>query len=394
MGVSLTVDEFVFHDRKSTLWGWPEQSPSRHRDPSGREAEEYGWHPPAECTNFGNSSIPCRIALCHQGYGRYLRGDRKCGKSVLHRSRNRHWAYRVESRNQLRNAQCPKERVYEVRPEFMPRARPMRVALCLGIILVASPIVDGCAGTAGSNDGRAYQPGETEPEWLTKAVVASREAMEVRCADFAPLEILMTSAPLYAACVGDASVAAIASRERVYREALGRCVAEHHRPGPVSCCFTEVTDQRDIMLQEHSRCDRDCAAQVGAEAAKFPDRNRCNPVNVSPSRVDRNRADTTAVREVLARCDADPDASTLCDQLPSWVGREYCRNTCQVRRQEFGVALHMCVNLTETEGRSIGCAIRADRQEACAAACREMIRRRQNHGVESDTAVETGETPP
>jgi RHS repeat-associated protein len=36
LGSFLSVDEFVFHDRNSTLWGWPNQNPIRYSDPSGR----------------------------------------------------------------------------------------------------------------------------------------------------------------------------------------------------------------------------------------------------------------------------------------------------------------------------------------------------------------------
>jgi len=35
LGVFLSIDEFGFHDRRSTLWGWPGQSPPRYRDPKG-----------------------------------------------------------------------------------------------------------------------------------------------------------------------------------------------------------------------------------------------------------------------------------------------------------------------------------------------------------------------
>jgi RHS repeat-associated protein len=36
LGTFLSVDEFAFHDPKSTLWAWPNQNPSRYADPSGR----------------------------------------------------------------------------------------------------------------------------------------------------------------------------------------------------------------------------------------------------------------------------------------------------------------------------------------------------------------------
>lgn len=39
LGSFLSIDEYAFHDRTSTLWGWPSASPVRHRDPSGRFRE-------------------------------------------------------------------------------------------------------------------------------------------------------------------------------------------------------------------------------------------------------------------------------------------------------------------------------------------------------------------
>lgn len=36
LGVFLSVDEFDFHEDKTTLWGWPNQNPTRFSDPQGR----------------------------------------------------------------------------------------------------------------------------------------------------------------------------------------------------------------------------------------------------------------------------------------------------------------------------------------------------------------------
>ncbi len=36
LGTFLSVDEFAFHDARSTLWGWPGQNSIRWRDPTGR----------------------------------------------------------------------------------------------------------------------------------------------------------------------------------------------------------------------------------------------------------------------------------------------------------------------------------------------------------------------
>ena len=37
LGIFLSVDEFKYHDPKSTLWGWPGMNPARWRDPTGRD---------------------------------------------------------------------------------------------------------------------------------------------------------------------------------------------------------------------------------------------------------------------------------------------------------------------------------------------------------------------
>ncbi len=39
LGSFLTIDEFAYHDPKTTLWGWPGQNPVRYADPAGRG----GW---------------------------------------------------------------------------------------------------------------------------------------------------------------------------------------------------------------------------------------------------------------------------------------------------------------------------------------------------------------
>jgi RHS repeat-associated protein len=36
LGVFLSIDEFAYHDARSTLWGWPGQNPYKYADPSGR----------------------------------------------------------------------------------------------------------------------------------------------------------------------------------------------------------------------------------------------------------------------------------------------------------------------------------------------------------------------
>ncbi|MFO0742199.1 MAG: hypothetical protein U0270_40375 [Labilithrix sp.] len=39
MGSFLSIDEYAFHDGRSTLWGWPRQNPIQRRDPFGRGDE-------------------------------------------------------------------------------------------------------------------------------------------------------------------------------------------------------------------------------------------------------------------------------------------------------------------------------------------------------------------
>ena len=50
----LSVDEFRYHDEKSTLWGWPNQSPTRWRDPFGHRKDVCD----SNDTNCGGYSSP------------------------------------------------------------------------------------------------------------------------------------------------------------------------------------------------------------------------------------------------------------------------------------------------------------------------------------------------
>src|SRR5438128_1438013 len=112
---------------------------------------------------------------------------------------------------------------------------------------LAVAITAGCSGVPTSGEAPSSRPGRVDPEWFTLAVADSRRTMEVRCADFAPLEIVMTSAPMYEACIGDASAAAIAAREAAYRDALGRCISASRAGAVAACCFPQVTDQVEVM---------------------------------------------------------------------------------------------------------------------------------------------------
>ena len=44
LGVFLSVDEFRYHSKRTTLWGWPGQNPMRFRDPRGRNAAIIEYH--------------------------------------------------------------------------------------------------------------------------------------------------------------------------------------------------------------------------------------------------------------------------------------------------------------------------------------------------------------
>jgi RHS repeat-associated protein len=65
LGVFLSVDEFEFHDRRSTLWGWAHQSPVRYRDPSGRFA-------PAAAAAGAAGSVEVLAGLALSAYLAYL----------------------------------------------------------------------------------------------------------------------------------------------------------------------------------------------------------------------------------------------------------------------------------------------------------------------------------
>jgi RHS repeat-associated protein len=69
-GVFLQVDEFERQDARSTLWGWPSQSPPRFVDPSGRD----GTDEPNQCIHqvypdqpdpcASGPTTACRISRC------------------------------------------------------------------------------------------------------------------------------------------------------------------------------------------------------------------------------------------------------------------------------------------------------------------------------------------
>jgi RHS repeat-associated protein len=56
MGVFLEIDEFNFHKRNSTLWGWARQNPTRFSDPSGHD----GVICPGDqgCSDPGDGGLP------------------------------------------------------------------------------------------------------------------------------------------------------------------------------------------------------------------------------------------------------------------------------------------------------------------------------------------------
>jgi len=72
LGAFLSVDEFEFHDKKSTLWGWPRMNPIRFRDPLGRDDNSdchvACWVAIAACVSLGYTAPACyAIALaCYQ----------------------------------------------------------------------------------------------------------------------------------------------------------------------------------------------------------------------------------------------------------------------------------------------------------------------------------------
>ena len=234
----------------------------------------------------------------------------------------------------------------------------------------------GCSAVSNSSEAPSMRHGRAEPEWLTQAVAESQRTMEVRCDAFAPLEIVMTPAPMYSACIGEASAAAIAAREAVYREALANCIAAGPATTAVACCFIRVTDQRAIMAEQQQRCNRECSLATGLPVTRNGERAHCVSVSVSPSRIESNRANTNAVQEVLSACEAAPENATRCQQLPSWLERGYCQNTCAVRAAELAVALDVCVTRALGDGVPISCPIREERRLACEKRCREEVTRR------------------
>lgn len=200
----------------------------------------------------------------------------------------------------------------------------------------AATLVVACSGTSATTD--ISVPQSQRPPWFRQALEESRETMEVRCDDLAPLELVHSNDPMYEACVGEASAVAAGERQAEYEKSLQNCLSSK---GSRGCCFSRVTDNARAEAAILAECHHECVAKLGLDDVEFP--RDCRPAIVSPVRSARSRAHTPAVEKVLDACTVDEAAATVCTKLPSIVERKYCENACVSERGLFNAALQSCV---------------------------------------------------
>lgn len=251
------------------------------------------------------------------------------------------------------------------------RVLPAVKSQLVALVLLAQ---SACSGTSGS--GEVHLDTTTKrsaPSWVAAAVDESRFMMENRCPEIAPLDVLWTDDAAFHACMAESTSAAYQAWKAVYDEALKRCVSS--RSNVAECCFAKVTDRSEDMDREQVSCSRECAERTGRPPTLGATSRGCRPVNVSPMRRSRSRAHTAAVAEVLRVCGAEANALSRCDELPSVVEREYCRNACQKQRSEFQGALALCIQRVQADQLTPACAVADQEQKAsCERLCSSLTR--------------------
>jgi hypothetical protein len=241
--------------------------------------------------------------------------------------------------------------------------------LRLSSIFLATLLV-GCSAGSTATDTRPSELAATkQPEWFRSAVVESSRTMEPRCSEFAPLEIVFTDDPVWWACHRESMTAAASARHEVYADALKRCVADIHRTGAGSCCFSKVTSRATTEAELQRECDRECSEQAGKPPNTTAVGRRCESTNVSPPPPTRSRAQTAAAETVLSRCRIARADSADCTKLPSWAEREYCKPACASARASFEFAVKQCVERPGDSGSS--CLGESDQRAECERRCQE-----------------------
>jgi len=234
-----------------------------------------------------------------------------------------------------------------------------------------------CSGTSVSDptpiaDGRH----KSEPEWVRAALDQSREMMESRCVALAPLDVVYTPDPTFEGCMVDGMVIAGDAWQKVYDDALNRCVSASKRSAAEACCFARVTDYANDVARRQTECDDECARRTGRNEGDLVHSKSCQPVRVSPPRLGRSRAHTPAVVQIVSGCQRGRDEAAACNGLPTYLERTYCGTYCEAERSKFNLSLSICSMAAEEPGGPIKCNLADPEIRAeCETRCRERANR-------------------
>jgi hypothetical protein len=121
--------------------------------------------------------------------------------------------------------------------------------LCLTCCGCSSPAVD----ASDSQRTGAHAGG-----WMAEAETDSRQSLEDRCGEHAPMDLVWTKHPDYLACTDRAERAVRDEWEALTRAAVEQCVSSG---GTAGCCFARRS--ADAEFKEHlAACTRECASRV------------------------------------------------------------------------------------------------------------------------------------
>jgi hypothetical protein len=198
--------------------------------------------------------------------------------------------------------------------------------------------------------------------------------MAPRCAELAPLEIVMTDDPLYVACEEEASDAAWAAWREVYDRALAECVADVRADGRGACCFSRAPRDRADIVGARDECDRRCIALAARPHSTIVHGKFCGTKIVSPKNNPAKRAATEAAEAAAQRCATGErlaSRKTPCDELGSHIERLYCKGKCNGLVRDLRAAVLECL-IRASEGQGVVCdGLPPELTTMCESECRD-----------------------
>lgn len=212
--------------------------------------------------------------------------------------------------------------------------------------------------------------------WIEAAELESRETLQNRCAEFAPLDLIRARNPTWLSCLERCDRAVAEEWQLLRRAAISQCIRSS---GVTGCCFAR-RNSTETYLREKDACDSDCAAATHRMAASHA---TCDSrVVVAP---ESDRFMTATVRNAVEQCESTTDPTTHCLSMPTPIEHVTCFDACERRRDRarFSAAVDACV---ATGGGVDACRIQPSElsprysQENCEAACRGVLQGRRNGG--------------